>query len=93
MNPEKNHQKEVVEALPSFDRIDKVLGWILLCIFILFIVFWVASLTRSNKEVNTAPIEAPMEHDPTQIEMNGWREPSAFDVIIHSDSGLQEPDT
>jgi 5,10-methenyltetrahydromethanopterin hydrogenase len=78
------------DELSYFTKAEMI-GLVIAILAIIGAIFY-ASIT-SYDEKTPAPIEAPMEHEPTQMEMNGWREPSAFDVIIHSDSGGQEPDT
>lgn len=90
-------EKEEDEKRTDDNRSEKVVGVILLLGTFLFAVYLIFNLIsevgKVRKGTDNEPIEVPIEHEPTQMEMNGWREPSAFDVIIHRDSGAQEPDT
>jgi hypothetical protein len=90
-------EKEEDEKRTDGNRSEKVVGVILLLGTFLFAVYLIFNLIsevgKVQKGTDNEPIEVPIEHEPTQMEMNGWREPSALDIIIHSDSGSQEPDT
>jgi hypothetical protein len=90
LNPLAEFAKKEKE-LPDFTK-GEMIGWVIAVLLIIGAIFY-ASITSSPDEETLAPIKAPIEHEPTQMEMNGWREPSALDIIIHSDSGTQEPDT
>ena len=90
-------RKEEDEKKTKDDQIEKALSIILLLatlILLFYIIFdLVSEVGNIKKNLDNDTGEIQLNQEPVQMEMNGWREPSAFDIIIHSDSGAQEPDT